>query len=238
MSVPQSPCELYEYRGCADATVTRCLNASNREAWLAALVEAWRPLISKTMGELPPYRIACGFPSKHAAVRNPAVGECWSASRSADDTFEIFVSPALDDPFEVAHTVLHELLHAVVGPELGHKGPFKRAMRRVGLTGRARSSVPGDELASVIRGHVLPNLGPYPHARLDPSRIARQSTRLIKASCPQCDYTIRLTRKWLQVGPPLCPNPHCEQRGEPLTVDRHSGPTPIKIEQFLEQYDA
>lgn len=237
MSVPQAPCEVCEDAGRAEETSNYCLNASNREAWLVALVEACRPIVSK-VGELPPYRVACGFPSKRAAARNPAVGECWSASRSADDTFEIFVSPALDDPFEVAHTVLHELLHAVVGLEHGHKGPFKRAMRLVGLTGRARSSVPDDELASVIRGHILPNLGPYPHAKLDPSRIARQSTRLIKAHCSHCEYTVRLARKWLRVAPPLCPNPRCEQRGEPLAAHTHSESSPTDIEQFLEQFDA
>jgi hypothetical protein len=237
MRIPQAPWGLREDAVQTETDETGRLTAANREAWLAALVEALKATVSK-VGELPPYRIACGFPSKRAAARDPTVGECWPASRSQDDTFEIFVSPALDDPFDVAHTVLHELLHAVVGPEHGHKGPFKRAMRRVGLIGRASSSMPGDELASLIRGHILPNLGPYPHARLDPSRIARQGTRLIKASCAQCEYTIRLARKWLRVAPPLCPNPRCEQRGKPLTVDTNAGSTPIDIEQFLEQFDA
>lgn len=33
----------------------------------------------------------------------------------------------------------------------------------------------------------------------------KQTTRLKKAECSQCGYTVRLTQKWLEVGPPGCP---------------------------------
>lgn len=33
-----------------------------------------------------------------------------------------------------------------------------------------------------------------------------RSTRLLKAQCGSCAYTVRVTRKWLsELGPPLCP---------------------------------
>lgn len=33
----------------------------------------------------------------------------------------------------------------------------------------------------------------------------KQTTRLLKVECGQCGYTARVTRKWLEVGPPGCP---------------------------------
>lgn len=39
----------------------------------------------------------------------------------------------------------------------------------------------------------------------------KQSTRMIKASCPECGYTVRVTRKWLDTaGAPICPA--CEEQ--------------------------
>src|SRR5260370_1520400 len=191
------------------------LNAPNREAWLAGLVEAWRPTIAK-VGELPKLRIACGFPSKRARARNRAIGECWPSHRSADGTIEVFVSPVLDDAFQIAKVALHELLHAVVGCEHGHRGPFNRAMACVGLVGPARATVAGDELAALIRGNILPELGPYPHSRLDPTGTEKQQKgRMIKAFCEACGCTIRLPRKWI-VRP--CP-PLCACNGYPMVVE-------------------
>jgi hypothetical protein len=201
-------------------SVTGRLNAPNREAWLRALVEAWRPTIAK-IGELPRLRIACGFPSRRALARKRrTIGQCWAPSCSADGTIEIFISPLLDDPFEVAHVVLHEIIHAVVGTEHGHKGPFKRAVRAVGLDGRPTATRPGDGLAAVIRGSILPDLGPYPHASLNPGLVEKvQSTRLCKATCADCGYAVWTTRKWIRVGPPLCARPECPSRGDPMVVD-------------------
>jgi hypothetical protein len=43
----------------------------------------------------------------------------------------------------------------------------------------------------------------------------KQGTRLFKAQCGDCAYTVRVTRKWLaELGPPLCP---CNS--EPMECD-------------------
>ena len=201
-------------------SATGRLNAPNREAWLGAAVEILRPTMAK-IGELPKLRVACGFPSPGGlARRRRTVGQCWSPKFSADGTVEIFVSPTLADGLEVLDTLIHELLHAVVGTEHGHKGPFKRAMRRVGLVGRPTATRLGDELPTLIRGRILPDLGSYPHASLTPILAEKiQSSRGIKAMCEGCGYTVRLTRKWIAIGPPLCPDPNCFCRGEPLVVE-------------------
>lgn len=45
--------------------------------------------------------------------------------------------------------------------------------------------------------------GPKPN----PNRmIKKQSTRLIKVMCAACGYTMRITRKWLEVAVPDCPD--------------------------------
>lgn len=36
-------------------------------------------------------------------------------------------------------------------------------------------------------------------------------SRMLKAQCGRCAYTVRLSRKWISdVGPPLCPSPGCD----------------------------
>lgn len=37
------------------------------------------------------------------------------------------------------------------------------------------------------------------------SRPKPQTGRLLKAACAECGYTVRVTAKWLEVGPPHCP---------------------------------
>lgn len=37
------------------------------------------------------------------------------------------------------------------------------------------------------------------------SRPKPQTGRLIKAECAECGYTVRVTAKWLEIGPPHCP---------------------------------
>ena len=36
-------------------------------------------------------------------------------------------------------------------------------------------------------------------------RPKKQSTRMLKAECPECGYTIRLAKKWADLGLPTCP---------------------------------
>ncbi|UKE72382.1 hypothetical protein [Xanthomonas graminis] len=38
------------------------------------------------------------------------------------------------------------------------------------------------------------------------SRPKKQTTRLHKACCSECGYTVRVTSKWLEKGPPHCPD--------------------------------
>jgi rubrerythrin len=33
----------------------------------------------------------------------------------------------------------------------------------------------------------------------------KQTTRLLKAICPVCGYTVRVTKRWAEIGLPICP---------------------------------
>ena len=56
----------------------------------------------------------------------------------------------------------------------------------------------------------LNELGKYPHAKLDATNRKKQTTRLIKAQCTECEYNVRVTRQWLDVGNPICPTHETE----------------------------
>jgi hypothetical protein len=107
----------------------------------------------------------------------------------------------------VGSVLLHEMLHAALGQEAGHGKSFKRLATDVGLVGPVRSTVAGEKLSRHLSDLVNSGLGEYPHAplTLGGAGTKPQTTRLLKASCNECGYTIRLTQKWVAVGLPTCP---------------------------------
>jgi hypothetical protein len=162
------------------------------------------------------------------------IGECWSPKASRDGHAEIFISPLLDDatgPHGVGATLVHELVHATVGNECGHRGAFKRVAEAVGLEGPMTATHAGGRLRELL-GILLLGCGPYPHGRIvdrgmrvpepegprkpgrpktpEPEdrpadRPPKQGTRNLKVTCPTCGYVCRVTRKWLDIGAPICP---------------------------------
>ncbi|GMA33306.1 SprT-like domain-containing protein [Litorihabitans aurantiacus] len=59
---------------------------------------------------------------------------------------------------EVTETVLHEIAHALVGPEHGHDGVWRATAQRIGATGRVSlhtsAAAPHDWAGTCPRGHV------------------------------------------------------------------------------------
>jgi hypothetical protein len=192
----------------------------HREAWLHAAIDAKRPIFAKHSATIPSnIRVSCGFPSVagRSGLKRQTIGECWPASASKDGSWEILVSPTLAEPMRVLGVLAHEVIHATVGLEVGHRGAFKRLALAIGLTGKMTATTEGEEFIRTFTP-VLDNLGPYPHAELDARRRRpnpgeppqssgpkAQRTRLHKVMCRQCGYVARVTLKWLNEGMPICP---------------------------------
>lgn len=64
--------------------------------------------------------------------------------------------------------LLHELIHAAVGTEEGHRGEFKRVALALGLQGKMTATIaePGTELHGKL-SRIARELGPYPHKALN-----------------------------------------------------------------------
>jgi len=152
---------------------------------------------------VPAFKVSTGFTGPKKGLK--AIGGCWRKEASADDMAQIYISPVIDDSIEVLAVLIHEIIHVIV-PDAGHKGPFKRIAKAVGLTGKMTATVAGPELTERLNA-LVERIGKYPHAKLNPalSGKKKQGTRLLKASCVDCGYTVRITRQWADLGLPACP---------------------------------
>ena len=183
------------------------MTTTNREDWLSAAVSELRPFFEAVGKPLPAnVRVTCGFPSN--AKRSGAIGECWADTASADKTFEVLISPVLDDPVKVFEVLVHELCHATAGA-MNHGVNFQKVANLMHLapsptkagwkaTGQAATFAP-------VYGEIIKSLDAYPHAALSMTTKKTQGTRMLKAVCPSCGYTVRLTSKWAALGLPSCP---------------------------------
>lgn len=176
-----------------------------REGWLShALALVSRRFASQGYSLPENVKISCGFPVGSRGGKK-VLGQAISHKASAAGYHETFVSPLIDDPVLVLGIVCHEYGHHAVGIEAGHGSAFKAFCAAVGLEGRSTEALPGAALNTWLRDEVLPMLGAYPHAAVDPSQRKKQSTRLLKLVCPETGYTVRTTKKWLAFGVPTSP---------------------------------
>jgi hypothetical protein len=200
---------------------------ARREQWLCQIAEVLLPVFEKHgFDKHPVVRIGVGFPTTGA--RGKRIGECHAASASKDSVHEIIISPRLDDSEEVAGVVAHELCHAYLQssfPEehCGHGKKFKKLAVGIGLTGKMRSTVPGESFKRFLQP-VLAMVGNYPHGALGKALSViiggpkPQPARLKKVCCRSCSYTMRVTQKWIDTAIPKCPSPDCELFDEEMEV--------------------
>jgi len=161
----------------------------NREDWLTTAALEVAPLLEMAGHPLPKVRITCGFPSTFR--RSGTLGECWSDKASGDGTFEILISLTVADAAHVFAVLLAQLCAASKANPVG-----------LGLDADGALS-DGRWLA------LINEMGAYPHSALTVGEKPVQTTRMLKAVCPDCKpdskYHVRLTAKWARVGLPLCP---------------------------------
>ncbi len=182
---------------------------STREEWLNAASHGLKPLFTNVGRNLSvPIRLSMGFPSVRAlSLKKRVIGECWATEASSDGSAQILISPLLEDALEILGVVAHELGHAVLGNKIGHRAPFAKLMKDLGLEGKATATSPGPIFIERTE-QLLYDLGPLPHVRLDPMlRPKKKDTiRQLKCWCDGCGYVARTSQKWLDAGgPPICP---------------------------------
>ena len=180
----------------------------NRETWLNEITQKYLKDHFNNAGYTIPanIRMSCSLTSGRG-VKNKKIGLCWNNSMSADNTYEIMISPTIADSIQVADILIHELIHATIGLKEKHGKNFRKCALSVGLTGKMTATTATDSLKLKIAEWVKV-LGEYPHAILggENSGGKKQTTRLIKCEC-ECGYNIRITRKWLNdLGAPICPS--------------------------------
>ena len=189
-----------------------------REDWLIELATRLETLFKQYGATLPKYRVTCGFPSSGGlSAKNRTIGQCWSPEASADDTTEIIIGITQDEPMRVAGVLAHEMVHAAVGVAAGHRGPFRKLALDIGLEGKMTATTEGEAFKQAVQP-MLDAIGDYPHAKLDASKRKKQGTRMIKASCTACNYTVRTTTKWIDIATPTCPDVDCHEWGNPMMI--------------------
>jgi len=167
-------------------------------------------------------RVACSNPS--GGIRNRVRGECVYPQSSADGSFEIWISPKIDDVETVLCVLLHELIHATLENWERGAGHGKRFWRLAKVLGFSRplttATIATDDAGRNLRSLLnvwAAALGDYPHAGVNfaahDAQRRRQSTRMLKAEClaDGCGFKVRITRTWAQRATPLCPV--CEGMG-------------------------
>lgn len=181
---------------------------STREAWLAAFIAAASPVFRAKGYQVPAnIRASVGFPSTGRSGKR--IGECWSDICSTDGTFEIFIHPSLDNPARVCDILTHEIVHAVVGLEAGHKKPFKQCATALGLVGKMTATIAGPDWHAWA-SPILIDLGPLPHAALNADGgKKKQTTRMLKVTCKVCDMVFRVSKAHIDRCV-RCPDDECD----------------------------
>lgn len=179
----------------------------NREAWLQAAVEGVNEILKDQADiEVPEVRVSVGWPSRGGtSLKRRRVGECWKPHTAGDGVSQIYISPVLEDPVDILGTLTHELIHAWDRGESGHRGAFVKVAKAVGLTGPWTGTSVGPDLKPMLE-NLAEDIGKYPHVKLTPTIKEKvQTTRMVKLECGICGYIVRTTRKWIDMGLPLCP---------------------------------
>lgn len=184
-----------------------------RAQWIEDASDELRKLFKLKGHEVPAtVRTSIGWPKgSHGGKR--AIGQCWSVDASSDKHNEIFLSPELGHggkstvagSVRMLGVLAHEFGHAVAGHKAGHRKPFQIVADAIGLEPPWTATSEGADFDRWARG-AIERIGKFPAGALSLAERKKQGTRLLKCECPECDYVVRVTRKWIDAaGPPVCP---------------------------------
>lgn len=229
--VPKPVGDLVAYLGIADSL------PETREQWLERAGLMLRTELMATQLQGRSFKVSCGFPTKNPLGRTKrSIGECWPPEASTDKkNYNVFVSPSLEEPRMVLHTLLHEMCHVAANSN-GHKAEdFGAIAAQVGFKPPWKSTPEQPWLTSRLLD-MATRMGAYPHSAIsqfvvdptkggdDPNdplkdwRKKKPANRSHKLECPACGYTVRASQKWIEMGLPSC----CCEAGAVFEV-RESG---------------
>ncbi len=146
-----------------------------RETWLKAAMAQLDKTFFKPGGHTLPDQLFVSIGWAKNPGKGDAIGQCFPPAWSqGEKAVNMFICPRLGDPIDVLATLLHQMVHASVGCEHGHKAPFKKVIREFGLAGKATATYaePGSECHTRLTA-VAEALGPYPHVPM----IARKKSK-------------------------------------------------------------
>jgi hypothetical protein len=173
-----------------------------REAWLQRGAQLLASTVFTAAGiSVPPVKTSCSWPGGGSARKR--IGECWSRSASEAGINEIFISPNIADAVQALDILAHELVHASDDCASGHGAEFTRRARAIGLEGKPTATVAGAALRAELT-KIADALGPYPHAKLNLSARKKQTTRMIKVACGDCEGVFRAARAHIERAASLC----------------------------------
>lgn len=158
----------------------------NREAWCIEIVKFLQeelaamdtPILMK--GEVPrTIKISIAPISKANTL-----GICHSSASSPDrNVNHIVISPLMASPFELAHTVLHEMLHAYDDCHSRHRGRWKKWADRFGIEAKGHTC---NLRCRVLLERAIAHVGiPVEHATQVMIKNKKPPS-IIKFMCPEC----------------------------------------------------
>lgn len=182
-----------------------------REEWAAAFIEQARPWLAQVAARLPaPGFLQVGFGFATTGANSRHIGEAIRGGGEEEVT-DIIIDPRHDTTFDIASTLIHELVHVAAGVKDGHGGEFVRIQKALGLVGKPTQCGLGEQHRTWL-AEVVSIIGECPHRKL---RVLHKpdGTRMLKLQCREgslgfCEcggYTLRTTAKWIAVGYPMCP---------------------------------
>ena len=188
------------------------MNTINREEWLTRAVGLLAEQVFAPVGlTLPPVRVSCSWPGGGSA--NKRIGECWTRASSAGAVNEIFISPRIAEPVAALDILTHELIHAIDDCKSGHKAPFTRLARTVGLEGKPTATHAGKALLAQLEA-ISAALGAYPHDRLQGAGgRTKQTTRMLKWQCDECNSIWRMAKLYTAQQCPCCGSERVAREG-------------------------
>jgi hypothetical protein len=197
----------------------------NAETWFLAAIDAVRPWFKEIETEDVKYDIPSPVNVDHSftehGTRKGPTGSFWSGATMSNGVPKVIIRSNTADPFKLLEALMHQLVHAVVGPEHKHGMPFKACALPLGLVGPMSHSTAGVRLTARLKT-LEEDLGPFPRGahnfeaqgpdgnerkqRLVADVEEAQRCRQLKAECPVpgCGYVARVTALHLRRGAPLC----------------------------------